>query len=405
MSKTHPIDQGQVKFENISDKNDSNSKQNSYFHHNDNSNDDDEKNNPASKLKRMVQSIVPKLNQWLELSDILKRAAAGTGAGAGKPVVVTAAATGVARGQEDNLLKGLRLYISDDFEKSRQGGGRGGGGGAPQRGNEEQQPVFRERIFEFHAPNPNGARRIDFFCEKAMAWYISTIEQEGDNSRYLFMMMNPDNNDSEGGGRGGRGGGGFGGGGGGPKTNIYKRFALSDEKSFDNLFFPNKQSLLDLLQDFEAGTGIYARPGYPRKFGILLHGPPGTGKTTLIKALAAKTKRHVVSIELAKIETNQQLMDIMFDQVYTVSGLDFKMKLKHSEVIYMFEDIDEATPIVFQRPTKVEDKALREKAEAMMDLGELKKAREQALKIMEGDGSGQDKKEVDELAMTLVTSK
>ena len=78
--------------------------------------------------------------------------------------------------------------------------------------------------------------------------------------------------------------------------------------------------LLGLLKHFVNRTGKYAVQGYPHKFGLLLHGPPGTGKTSLIKALAQHTGRSIVNVPLARITTNQELMDIMFDQSYMVMG-------------------------------------------------------------------------------------
>ena len=47
---------------------------------------------------------------------------------------------------------------------------------------------------------------------------------------------------------------------------------------------------------------------------------PATGKTSLIKALAEHTGRNVVNIPLSRIKTNQELMDIVFDQSFAVPG-------------------------------------------------------------------------------------
>ena len=200
--------------------------------------------------------------------------------------------------------------------------------------------------YDFEGENPGGAQIIDDFIDKAFVEYKDKMKALADHSRYLYMLVKSplSSSSSNEGGEGGDG----------APTRVYKRYKLSEEKSFECLFFKEKRLLLKLMSHFMEKTGKYAIKGFPHKLGLLLHGPPGTGKTSLIKAMAQHTGRNVVSIPLARIETNQELMDIVFDQSFAVKGEDMPIKLSFKDVIFVMEDVDAASPIVHSR---AEDKS------------------------------------------------
>lgn len=71
-----------------------------------------------------------------------------------------------------------------------------------------------------------------------------------------------------------------------------------------------------LIDQFQNGTGNYEIPGVDLKLNLLLHGPPGTGKSRLIRTLAYYLGRSVVSFKISQVTTAVQLQNLLDDIGY-----------------------------------------------------------------------------------------
>jgi hypothetical protein len=129
-------------------------------------------------------------------------------------------------------------------------------------------------------------------------------------------------------------------------NSIWNECQFISSRTFNNLFFENKNVLLDKLNFFINNKEWYDYEGHPWTFGIGLHGPPGTGKTSVIKSIANQLNRHIIVIPLNKIKTQTQFNEYFFEEYY--SNKNFK-KINFSDKIIVFEDIDCMSHIVKKR--------------------------------------------------------
>jgi SpoVK/Ycf46/Vps4 family AAA+-type ATPase len=84
-------------------------------------------------------------------------------------------------------------------------------------------------------------------------------------------------------------------------------------KTFDKLAMDpvRKQEIIDDLEAFKNGKEYYAHLGKPWKRGYLLHGPPGTGKSTMVAAMANFLDYDVYDLELTSVKSNTELRRLL----------------------------------------------------------------------------------------------
>lgn len=129
---------------------------------------------------------------------------------------------------------------------------------------------------------------------------------------------------------------------------------FNSNKSFNNLFFEGKLNFLNRVNFFCNNEKFYNKNGIPYTLGISLEGPPGTGKTSIIKCLANYLNRHIVLINFNKIKTNQELNNCFYEDTY--SNKNKKGSISYKEKIYVFEDLDCCMDIIKIRNSKKDNK-------------------------------------------------
>ncbi|TVU38869.1 hypothetical protein EJB05_12264, partial [Eragrostis curvula] len=86
-------------------------------------------------------------------------------------------------------------------------------------------------------------------------------------------------------------------------------FSHHHPATFDTLAMDpaQKQAIVDDLDLFAQRRDHYRRIGKAWKRGYLLHGPPGTGKSSLVAAMANHLRYHLYDLDLSRVRSNTDL--------------------------------------------------------------------------------------------------
>lgn len=129
-------------------------------------------------------------------------------------------------------------------------------------------------------------------------------------------------------------------------------------KSFDNIFFENKKEVISYLEPFLDSKHdkheINEKYGTPFKCVFMLHGPPGCGKSSLIKSTIKYTKRHCVLVSWSKIKTCND-----FVALFRPMKIDKKVYYQH-ELIIVFEDFDANENNILKKRDAMKSNVLKE---------------------------------------------
>jgi hypothetical protein len=157
-----------------------------------------------------------------------------------------------------------------------------------------------------------------------------------------------------------------------PSREIYKNYSVP-KKSFNDIFNPNKQEIINFLDKWSKQEGLYLNHGITYKTGILLYGEAGTGKTTLCRAVASYMNYNIHIINLKSYKEEEDLIDriasippksvILFEDIDCVVGdressnEDNKTKLKILDTLLnIIDGVSSPNNVVFMATTNHFDK-------------------------------------------------
>jgi len=185
----------------------------------------------------------------------------------------------------------------------------------------------------------------------------------------------------------------------GRSSMIYRSCKFKSNKHLEkNIFFENRADFIKYIDRFSKSISksdrktneeIYEDAGITYKAGIIMHGPPGCGKSSTIRGVLNRTGRHGVIIRWSTIKTCADLCSLL--RSTTINNVKYEME----DLCFIFEDFDANDDDVLKarktndaiKTTQIEFSSGEQIADIPTDINELKMEFMKSKKIIENMGA------------------
>lgn len=146
---------------------------------------------------------------------------------------------------------------------------------------------------------------------------------------------------------------------------FWSAYNFKSNKYFDNLFFDDKNKIKQFIYNFRHNKTKWKRIGKQDSASIFLYGEPGTGKTSVFKAIVnqiieeeGEDAIHVFVIKLGNIVNNEHLINVYNDPIIRICSNCTGERLSENDIfipgskrLYLIEDVDVDLDLIKERET------------------------------------------------------